>query len=59
MSKKYIGRILTIKSTGQRAVINDVKSKPGQYGISARFIAESEDGKIHELMPHEVKIDEV
>jgi hypothetical protein len=58
MTKKYVGRMLTIKSTGLRAIIKDVKSKPGRYGISSRFITESEDGQMHELMPHEVKLDE-
>ncbi len=54
--EKYKGKKALIKSTGEIGTIDRVRSLRGQYGMSARFIVVDEDLKEHELMPHEIEL---
>lgn len=56
----YKGKIATIKSTQTTGVIVNVRYKRGaDNSLGARFDLKDNAGKIHELMPHELKIENV
>jgi len=58
--ENYKGKTATIKSTQVIGVIVNVRYKRGaDNSLGARFEIKDEDGKIHELMPHELKIENV
>lgn len=58
-SEKYKGRRCRIKTQGTVAVIEDVTYRRGSGGaLAARFVVVDTENKRHELMPHEIDIDE-
>lgn len=54
---QFKGKTAIIKSTKQEGTIADVIHKRGSDNrLGARYLVETPDKKIHELMPHEIKI---
>lgn len=54
---QFKGKTAIIKSTEQEGTITNVIHKRGSdNSLGARFLVETPDKKIHELMPHEIKI---
>lgn len=55
----YRGKTVIIISTGRQGTIKDLKHKRGSGGgIAVRFLVLDSSGGEHELMPHEVKINQ-
>lgn len=55
--ESYKGKSATIKSTQVEGTIIEVRYKRGwDNSLGARFHLEDPSGKIHELMPHEIKV---
>jgi hypothetical protein len=56
---QYNGKKATIKSTDAQCIIERVIHKRGADGsLGARFILKDDQGKEHEMMPHEIIIEE-
>lgn len=56
----YKDRKVTIKSTGAQGTIEDVKHRRNSDGaMGARMMVRDEDGKLHELMPHEFTYNQI
>lgn len=55
----YKGKTATIKSTGAICTIDYVRHKRGADNkLGARFILIDENGKTHEMMPHEITVEQ-
>ena len=57
--ESYRGKPVTIKSTATSGVIDEILRYRGAGGgLAVRYVVKDAAGKVHELMPHEVQINQ-
>lgn len=53
----YTGKKVTIKSTNQEGTVQSVTHAKGSGGgLAAIFFVKDDNGKLHELRPHQLKL---
>lgn len=58
-NEHYKGKKCHIKTQGTEGVIENITYRRGAGGaLAARYIVKDANGEQHELMPHEIKIEE-
>lgn len=54
--ENYKGKKVTIKSNSQEGTVESLVHKRGKGGLAVEFSVRDTNGKLHALMPHQLKL---